>query len=384
MTTTTDGKGTGDQHRKFMEGMRRRLEAANAELAVLRKEAEIRRLVQERDDAAGRESEKRTREKDRLAVERMVEKFEKKRTLDTAKREAAEEKKWSMEKAREEAKRMRKEAADAKHALETPKERESRLRKNEKARERRAAKKAELRIANEVLTPVLSKKALKCMAMKYVITPVQTYEPVSFLRKAEDAIIELLNGLRGTQARNVMIRLVCEMVRTNPETGAEEITDAGFATGNWKLYGEDDAGNVWGSMREKMLESFSEYQKRGSGWRVSRVVMLEIHIGKFIPLSGSGKCTLPKKIADKKAIINMENSDNQCFRWAVTRALNPTVDNPGRITKRLREQSAELDWTDVEFPTPIDSKSIGTFEDNNGVTSTCSAQTTYTRSFPCA
>ena len=34
----------------------------------------------------------------------------------------------------------------------------------------------------------------------------------------------------------------------------------------------------------------------------------------------------------------MENkSDNECFKWAVTRALNPIGNHAGRITERLRE-----------------------------------------------
>ena len=339
--TTTASKGTGTP--KF-----------RTQIRLLAQQHKRQRQQNER--AVRRERDEQRRWRNTIAAEE-------KRRLAEDRGQIREERK-RME---EERRRIREKAKRLRDMNETLEQRERRLRRNEKARERRVRKAEELRIANEVLTPVLSKKALKGMAMKYVITPVQTYEPVSFLRKAENAVIELLNGLRGTQARNVRVRLVCEMVRTNPETGQDEITDAGFATGNWKLYGEDDAGNIWGGMREKMLESFPEYQRRGSGWRVSRVVMLEIHIGKFIPLSGSGQCPLPKKIVKKKAVVNMENSDNQCFRWAVTRALNPTVSNPGRITKRLREQSAELDWTSVEFPTPIDSKSISTFEDRNGV-----------------
>ena len=48
---------------------------------------------------------------------------------------------------------------------------------------------------------------------------------------------------------------------------------------------------------------------------------------------------MPKAIKNKRAVINMENEDNQCFKWAVTRALNkPGEDNknPGRITKILK------------------------------------------------
>ena len=219
----------------------------------------------------------------------------------------------------------------------------------------------------EDLTPVLFKKAVKGMARKYVITPAGTYEPVQFLNAAGPSITSLLDEMRGRRARNVRMRLVCKMLQSNKNTGEDEVKHAGFPTENWKLYGSESAGGVWNKMREKMLESFSMCQKYGSGWRVGRVVRLEINIGMFVPLDGSGHKPLPKKIADKKAIINMVNSDNQCFRWAFTRALNPTGRDAGRVTKELIRQSAELDWSGVEFPTSIDGKSINTFENNNGV-----------------
>jgi hypothetical protein len=56
-------------------------------------------------------------------------------------------------------------------------------------------------------------------------------------------------------------------------------------------------------------------------------------------LSGSSYIPLPKFIADKKAVINIENKDNYCFKWCLTRALNPVVKNPQRITKILKYQS---------------------------------------------
>ena len=63
---------------------------------------------------------------------------------------------------------------------------------------------------------------------------------------------------------------------------------------------------------------------------------------------------LPKFVKDKKAVINMLNHDNQCCKWAVTRALNPVEKDQGRITKTLKQQAEErFNWTGVSFPTPI-------------------------------
>jgi hypothetical protein len=155
------------------------------------------------------------------------------------------------------------------------------------------------------------------------------------------------------------------MVSSDPKTGEEVSTIAHFGSKNHKLIGTDDTEETQGIMKEKMLKSFSEYQRRGSGWRLRRVVQLEIHIGEFRPLRGKKHEPLPKSIASKKAIINMKNDDDECFKWAVTRALNPTDTHPERISKELKKQSEELNWEGTEFPTPINN--IRKFEENNNI-----------------
>ncbi len=42
-----------------------------------------------------------------------------------------------------------------------------------------------------------------------------------------------------------------------------------------------------------------------------------------------------------------------CFKWAVTRALNPVDKNPQRVTDELREQAEKYDWEGIKFPTKV-------------------------------
>lgn len=80
-------------------------------------------------------------------------------------------------------------------------------------------------------------------------------------------------------------------------------------------------------------------------------------------MKGSSYIPLPAELAAKKAIINMKNEDNECFKWCISRALNPTEDHPERVSKILREQAEELDWTGIEFPMTLNQ--ITKFEKNN-------------------
>ena len=61
----------------------------------------------------------------------------------------------------------------------------------------------------------------------------------------------------------------------------------------------------------------------------------------------------------------MGNNDDQCFKWAITRALHPVDRDEGRISKILRKQSENYNWGGLEFPVKV--KTISVFETNNRI-----------------
>ena len=67
-------------------------------------------------------------------------------------------------------------------------------------------------------------------------------------------------------------------------------------------------------------------------------------------LRGGTHLPLLKFIEAKRAIINPQNQNNECFKWAVLAALhNPEIRcNPERISK-LRKFESMYDWSDLSF-----------------------------------
>ena len=58
----------------------------------------------------------------------------------------------------------------------------------------------------------------------------------------------------------------------------------------------------------------------------------DINVDPFKPLRGSSYFPLPKKLALKHAIINVQNKeDNECFKWAVTSAVYQRENNGERM-----------------------------------------------------
>ena len=76
-------------------------------------------------------------------------------------------------------------------------------------------------------------------------------------------------------------------------------------------------------MKETVLESLAKFQRQESNWRFHSVLSLDLHTVKYEPLGGSSYIPLPAFLAAKKVIINLINEDDECFKWAITRALNP-------------------------------------------------------------
>ncbi len=82
---------------------------------------------------------------------------------------------------------------------------------------------------------------------------------------------------------------------------------------------------------DTVLENISRFQRKESGWTLRSIVEYEIFVVSFEPLGGKGYSgPLPTRLRGNHAIVNMTNDDDECFKWAVTRALNPAEHNSGK------------------------------------------------------
>ena len=209
---------------------------------------------------------------------------------------------------------------------------------------------------------VKCKSALKNFASQYKIEGLEGYGPESFLLAVKPTILTFLRENPNTKIKLV---LKCIMSKTDLKTGEVIYTDAYFSSKVEINFQNTDANDLYKTMTDKMLESLAAYQQRGSNWVFDSIEELALHTVKYVPLSGSSYIKLPKVLADKKAIINMENDDNECFKWCITRALNPVKKNPKRITSILRLQAEKLNWEGLKFP--VELKDVSRFEKLNSI-----------------
>ena len=204
---------------------------------------------------------------------------------------------------------------------------------------------------------VESKSALKGFAKTYKIKGQKVHFALDFLQAVKPTVIDFLS----TQ-KNVKIKFVlrCNMSKTNLATDETFNKIANFNSSQEIVFEETDREELYQKSLDKMLESLETFLEDGSGWKLKSIESLDIHTVKYTPLNGSSYIKLPPALALKKAIINMKNKDDECFKWCVTRALNPVARDGERVTKILREQAKKLDWSGLKFPLAV--KDIHCFE----------------------
>ena len=101
-----------------------------------------------------------------------------------------------------------------------------------------------------------------------------------------------------------------------------------------------------------------------SCFSIDKIMYLYINFHRLALTRGGSYIELLEWLKSKKAVINSQNKDEECFKWAVIAALHhkEIKKNHQRIS-RLRPYENQYNWEGLEFPVSI--KKIDKFEKNN-------------------
>ena len=101
-----------------------------------------------------------------------------------------------------------------------------------------------------------------------------------------------------------------------------------------------------------------------SGFTLNKIMHLDINFHRLTLTRGSSFIELLEWIKTKKAVINPQNKDEECFKWAVIAALHhEDIKKDYQRISRLRSYENQHNWKGFEFPVSI--KKIDNFERNN-------------------
>lgn len=131
---------------------------------------------------------------------------------------------------------------------------------------------------------------------------------------------------------------------------------------------------------EFLKKTIEEFQETDSGWTLKEINFLTIHMQDFNPMRAGTFIELPIFIQEKKACVNVVNSDNMCFKWSVLAGLKqldisenhkqgiatPNLRNANRVSiYKNCESEYDLDFSEINFPTPVED--IEKFEKKNNI-----------------
>ena len=205
-----------------------------------------------------------------------------------------------------------------------------------------------------------SDSALRNFAYVYTIDGKEGFDPQSFMDGARENMTGLLRNNRNTKVKLI---LKCYMISERDNL----IKDFPFHSEIEINVEGTDENEIYITMTDTILERIANLingsSGGGSGWVFYKIIKLELHTVSYRPLRGNIWIPLPKELADKKAIINMKNKGNECFKWCVLRKLNPKDDNAERADKELRKKENTLNMEGIEYPVSL--KDIDCFEKQN-------------------
>ena len=221
--------------------------------------------------------------------------------------------------------------------------------------------KAAVEEQKRIFTPTKGASAFKNFTTQYVIMGVSNYDPITFLKDAKPAIINIMNSNQNIKTK---LYLNCTMKRSDSQ-GFTTIKEFAFHSIDNKIITEStDPHEIYQEMIDEIEEEIQKVEEaEGSGWVFVEVKNLTLHTVIWDPVSAGSYIELPKFLKNKQAIINMKNQDNKCFMWCILRVLNPKDKNAERIDKDLISKQNTLNMEGINYP--VDFRGVDRFESQN-------------------
>lgn len=106
--------------------------------------------------------------------------------------------------------------------------------------------------------------------------------------------------------------------------------------------------------QQQTMAKIGTWINQGSGYIVESVNEHYINVVRYDSLRGNSYITLPPELQHpRKGLINIQNEDNECFRWCHAPYINPKTENPQWIRNSDREMAEMLNCQGVELPVSV-------------------------------
>jgi hypothetical protein len=155
---------------------------------------------------------------------------------------------------------------------------------------------------------------------------------IGFLRPLKPALSVILKTR--VQEHPIKFNLKLEGTYNRPNIANSSVNRA-FKTSAIEVFSESIIDEIIEKAYIKLLSEEETYTGRGSGYTIEFIDGLLLGIYKYIPMTTSSYIELPAYIDRKRATINPQSDDQQCFKWAIL-AKHVTGSNKHRVEENYR------------------------------------------------
>lgn len=93
--------------------------------------------------------------------------------------------------------------------------------------------------------------------------------------------------------------------------GEEIFDEGGFRWVTLSFFLEDDFEQLFNTATEQMMDNLTAYNKGGSNWIIDEIRWLDLKIAKNVPFPARSYMPLPRYIALKKTVLNVQNFEDR-------------------------------------------------------------------------
>ena len=196
--------------------------------------------------------------------------------------------------------------------------------------------------------------ALKQAYVAYRISVIDGGSIENYMKNAKNTVEKIMSSITITNYK-IQLILWTEWFINDDESDIKKAINSRMIA----VYPTSE--NAYNELSNFILNQIEHINFPSSGFSFKRILYMDVDIHKVNLIKGSSYVELEDWIKNKRAIINPQNSDNECFKWAVIAAVY-SVDHPNRVNS-LRAYDNRFDWSGLTFP--LEKDKIGLFENRN-------------------
>ena len=211
--------------------------------------------------------------------------------------------------------------------------------------------------------PIEFEQAFRGAYRSYRINGRPKIDVDTFFNSIGERLIELIEReLKTRTSARIQTTGWIRFIRDDEE--GQERVESAFSSLMTSVYRGSETDQIVDGMIANMKFQIENPALLNSRFIFNEFLYLDVNFHQLNLMRGSSYLPLPDWLARKKAIVNLHNDDEECFKWSVIAVEKVGMKDPQRVSN-LRKFKDNYDWSGLEFPVSI--KDIGKFETRNNI-----------------